>query len=142
MNRKLSSLEQAVYNCNANGVINKNKSSTRAPPDYEERFPPGMRAFVQEWLKTGVREAIEKEHHRGGKYFREGQYMFVHYLIRLGNAFLNQEFQQPCEFRRVKDAPDPELALSCLGCALGLSPHNGTIFYAYLLRLYRDSFDL
>lgn len=136
--RKLTSLEQAVYGRDADG---RRRSSTRAPDDYESKFPQGMRDFVHQWLRSGLREEIEKQHHRGGKYFVEGQYMFVHYLIRLANAFLNQEFRQPCEFKRVKDAPDPELAVDCLGWALGLSPHNGTIFYPYLVKRYPGSFD-
>lgn len=110
---------------------------------YESKFPPGLVPYCKAWLESGIREEVEKLHRPGGKFHeKDDAQAFVHYLIRLGQAFLDQKLGKLSEIKRVRDSANPALALDCLGFCLGLTPETGAIHFPMLLEKFPDSFGL
>jgi len=134
MNKNNDKLKEAIFN------PPPKKKSTRAPPNYEDKYPEGMKKFIHQWLGKKWHREIEDMCRPGKKLWRENCDMRYIYYYHLINTFLNTEFQDQSIYKRVRDLPIEErfLAVDCLGCYLGLNPHNGNIHLLQILKKYKD----
>ena len=116
------------------------KKSTRAPLNYEDKYPEGMKNFVKQWISLEWRGEIQDKCSFGGELYRENvdmRYIYFFYLIK---RFLNTQFKDKSIFKSVSDLPhyDRYLAIDCLGCYLGMSPHNGNIHLLQIVAKYKE----
>lgn len=118
----------------------KNKPSSRAPPDYESKYPDGMKNFVNIWLKQGIQGEIQRMCGPNKKLWQENSDMRFIYYYHLIKTFLNTEFQEQSIYKKVKDLPkeDRYLAIDCLGCYLGMNPHNGNVHLLQVVKKFKD----
>ena len=116
------------------------KKSTRAPPDYEDKYPEGMKNFCKQWINTGWYKQIQEMCRPGNKLFRENTDMRYIYYYHLIDRFLETNFQNKELFSKVRDLPDYDrfLAIDCLGCYLGMNPHNGNIHLLQIVKKFKD----
>lgn len=116
------------------------KKSTRAPPNYEDKYPDGMKAFCRQWVDKGWYLGIIDMCRPGQKLFRPNTDMRFIYYYHLINTFLETEFEDKTEFSKVRDLPDYDrfLAIDCLGCQLNMSPHNGNVHLLQVVKKFKD----
>lgn len=121
--------------------VEKKKSSTRAPIDYESKYPDGMKNFVKQWISKGWHTEIQNMCGPGKELYKENVDMRYVYYYNLIKKFLNTEFQDQTIYKSVKDLPEEEayLAIDCLGCYLGMNPHNGNIHLLQIVKKFKDS---
>ena len=116
------------------------KKSTRAPPNYEDKYPQGMKNFIQSWIKLGWHKQIQDQCAPTGKLFKNNTDMRFVYYYHLIDKFLETKFQKQDMFQKVRDLPDYDrfLAIDCLGCYLGMNPHNGNIHLLQIVKKFKD----
>ena len=94
-------------------------------------FPEGLINFINLYLDTGIREKIENLCNEYGK---DTRYMYYNMLL---SNFLNTEFEDQTEYKKINDLPEEEkmLAIKALDYNLGMGEGNGN---EYLLKVYLD----
>lgn len=116
------------------------KRSTRARPNYDDKYPEGLKSFVGQWLDQGLHLRIQEMCGPGKKLWRDNCDMRFVYYYNLVNTFLNARFEDQTMYTKVRDLPEEDrfLAVDCLGCFLGMNPHNGNIHLLEIVKRFKD----